>query len=109
MAEDTQTTFVILGGTGSVGSSLVRHLSKAGANVVVGVREPDKASAIAKETACDVQKVEANNSGSIEACVKAASDKYGTITGVANCIGSVLLKPAHLITDVEWHQTITQI
>lgn len=107
MAGDGKLTFVILGGTGSVGRALVRQLSDSGANVVIGVRDIDKAAALSEDTACAVHQVEADNPEAIEACVKAASDKYGTITGVANCIGSVLLKPAHLTTDAEWHHTIT--
>lgn len=107
MAEDEKRTFVILGGTGSVGSALVRHLSESGANVVIGVRDTDKAKALLQQTSCDVHHVEADNPEEIESVVNAASDKFGSITGVANCIGSVLLKPAHLTSDAEWHHTIT--
>ena len=67
----------------------------------------EKAAGLSEEVSCDVHKVEADDPASIEACVKAAAEKYGEITGVANCIGSVLLKPAHLTSDAEWHHTIT--
>lgn len=107
MPENGKQTFVVLGGSGSVGSALVRHLSEGGANVVIGVRDTDKAATLSEETGCDVHSVKADNPDEIEACVKAASDKFGSLNGVANCIGSVLLKPAHLTTDVEWHDTIT--
>jgi len=106
MTENTN-TFVVLGGTGSVGSALVRQLSTAGANVVIGVRDTDKATAIAEQASCDVHQVEADDPESIDACIKATVDKYHSISGVANCIGSVLLKPAHLTSDAEWHHTIT--
>jgi NAD(P)-dependent dehydrogenase (short-subunit alcohol dehydrogenase family) len=36
-----------------------------------------------------------------------ALDRFGRLDGAANCIGSVLLKPAHLTSDTEWHDTIT--
>jgi 3-oxoacyl-[acyl-carrier protein] reductase len=106
MPENKQ-TFIIIGGTGSIGSALVRQLSTTGANVVVGARDSEKAEQLADETGCDVHSVEAADPASIEACVKSAAGKHGSITGVANCIGSVLLKPAHLTTDAEWHHTIT--
>jgi 3-oxoacyl-[acyl-carrier protein] reductase len=106
MPEDGRQTFVILGGTGAVGSALVRHLAEIGANVVIGVRDTSKAAALSEETSCDVHPVEADNPEAIEACVKTTSERYGNINGVANCIGSVLLKPAHLTTDAEWHHTI---
>ena len=103
---DVQQTNVVLGGTGSVGQSVVRQLTTGGSNVVIGVREPDKASHLAGETGCAVCRVEADDAASIDACVKAAIEKYGDVTGVVNCIGSVLLKPAHLTSDAEWHHTI---
>lgn len=106
MTDDSK-TFVVLGATGSVGSTLVRTLRASGANVVVGVRDIAKASGIAAETGCDVHQVEADASETIDACINAAVDKYGSIAGVANCIGSVLLKPAHLTSDAEWQHTIT--
>ena len=100
-------TYIILGGTGSIGSALVRQLTSTGANVISGARDTGKSDQLADETGCDVHSVEADDPASIDACVNGAVEKYGTITGVANCIGSVLLKPAHLTSDAEWHHTIT--
>ncbi|MDG2127515.1 MAG: SDR family oxidoreductase [Fuerstiella sp.] len=104
---DEQQTYIILGGTGSIGSAVVRQLAVAGANLVVGARDFNKASQIAEEFQGDAHQVEADDSASIEACVKATLERHGKITGVANCIGSVLLKPAHMTSDEEWHHTIT--
>ena len=104
---DEQHTFIILGGTGSVGTAVVRQLAGTGANVVVGARDMVKAGLLAEKYRCDAFKVEADNSASIEACVDTASKKFGTISGVVNCIGSVLLKPAHLTSDDEWAHTIS--
>ena len=104
---DEQQTYIILGGTGSIGSAVVRQLAVAGANLVVGARDFNKASQIAEECQGDAHQVEADDSASIEACVKATLERHGKITGVANCIGSVLLKPAHMTSDEEWHHTIT--
>jgi 3-oxoacyl-[acyl-carrier protein] reductase len=100
-------TYIILGGTGSIGSALVRQLTSTVANVIIGARDTGKSDQLADETGCDVHSVEADDPASIDACVKGAVEKYGTITGVANCIGSVLLKAAHMTSDAEWHHTIT--
>lgn len=100
-------TYVIFGGTGAVGAELTRKLTAADANVVIGVRDVEKANALVQETGCDVHSVTADNSSSFEACLKSATEKYGTVNGVANCIGSVLLKPGHLTTDDEWNDVIT--
>ena len=100
-------TFVVFGAAGSVGSALVRQLTSAGHRVVAGVRDQEKGAALATETGCLVLTAEAGDAGAIEACVKAAADDPGTFSGIANCMGSVLLKPAHLTSEDEWQQTLT--
>lgn len=100
-------TYVVLGATGSVGSKLVEKLTSTGCNVVVGVRDTDKADGLQSRFGCEVHQISADNSASIEACLKAAATRFGQVDGVANCIGSVLLKPAHLTSDDEWHDVIT--
>jgi NAD(P)-dependent dehydrogenase (short-subunit alcohol dehydrogenase family) len=41
-----------------------------------------------------------------EQCLEAAKVEHGDVTGVANCIGSLLLKPAHRTSTDEWDETI---
>lgn len=107
MTPPAKQTFVVLGATGSVGSALCRILSAAGSSVVLGVRNIDKAVDLQQELDCDVHRVEAARSTSIDDCVQAAVEHHGALTGVVNCIGSVLLKPAHLTTDEEWDETLS--
>jgi NAD(P)-dependent dehydrogenase (short-subunit alcohol dehydrogenase family) len=33
-------------------------------------------------------------------------ERYGRLDSVANCVGSLLLKPAHLTSNAEWNITI---
>ena len=37
---------------------------------------------------------------------RAWARKFGKVDGIVNCVGSVLLKPAHLTTPAEWHETL---
>jgi len=99
-------SFVVLGATGAIGSSLVRNLTTNGSHVVAGVRDPVKAEQLREDTGCLVHQIAANESRSIETCIQAAEDQYGSIAGIANCIGSVLLKPAHLTSDAEWEEVL---
>jgi NAD(P)-dependent dehydrogenase (short-subunit alcohol dehydrogenase family) len=46
--------------------------------------------------------VDATKSASVEACVAMAFEQLGSLHGVVNCVGSLLLKPAHITTDEEW-------
>lgn len=100
-------TFVVFGATGSVGSALVRQLTAAGNKVIAGVRDPSRGEALAAETGCRVLAANAGDSAAIEACVKAGTEESGGLCGIANCMGSVLLKPAHLTSQDEWQQTLT--
>jgi NAD(P)-dependent dehydrogenase (short-subunit alcohol dehydrogenase family) len=51
--------------------------------------------------------VDATNYEQVERCVSRAIDQFGRIDGLAHCVGSLLLKPAHLTTDEEWAATVT--
>ena len=99
--------FVVLGGTGAIGSAVTAMLCAAGASVTVGVRDSQKGAALQQQHSCDVCLVHAADPGSIEQCVKSAVDRHGQLSGVVNCIGSVLLKPAHLTSDDDWNDVIT--
>jgi NAD(P)-dependent dehydrogenase (short-subunit alcohol dehydrogenase family) len=43
----------------------------------------------------------------VNGCVSLAAERFGRVDGVANCIGSLLLKPAHLTTEAEWESTLS--
>jgi NAD(P)-dependent dehydrogenase (short-subunit alcohol dehydrogenase family) len=51
--------------------------------------------------------VEAREPETIESCIARAADELGGLDGVANCIGSLLLKPAHLTSWPDWEETLT--
>lgn len=98
--------YVIFGGTGAVGSALANKLRTSGHQVAVGVRDVEKAADLSAD-GCHVFPADALSTGTVEDCLKSAESKMGAVHGVANCIGSVLLKPAHLTTDDEWADVIT--
>ena len=43
----------------------------------------------------------------VESCVKQAFEVYGQVNWIAYCVGSLLLKPAHILPEEEWDATIT--
>lgn len=97
--------FAVLGATGSVGYRLASQLVEAGHDVTIGGRNAEKLATIGQELGCETCEVTAGDAASIDACLKTAAGD-GQLDGVANCIGSVLLKPAHLISDDEWLETL---
>jgi NAD(P)-dependent dehydrogenase (short-subunit alcohol dehydrogenase family) len=72
---------------------------------LVGRRE-DKIVALASELDSPHAIADATSIEQVEACVAAAVDKLGEVNGIVNCVGSALLKPAHLTTAAEWDDTI---
>lgn len=103
---DKKPVSMILGGTGSVGRSLATNLAEQGHQVVIGGRDQRKLAAVAEHTAFDTVLLDADQSGSIDATIADVAKKYGRITGIANCIGSILLKPAHLTSDEEFDDVL---
>jgi len=102
---DRQFVTVILGGTGSVGQELASQLSTSGHTVIIGGRDEGKLAA-ARERGFETCRIDAAEPGSIAACIESAAENHGRVTGVVNCIGSILLKPAHLTTDEEFAQVV---
>ena len=100
-------SFVVFGASGGIGASLVRKLAAGEATVVAAARDrgrlahQDFPSAVRLAT-CDVGDAE-----QIAACLEFAQDEGGgRVQGVALCVGSILLKPAHMTTDAEWGEVL---
>lgn len=104
---NSASSFVILGGNSCVAKSLARRLLSCGNDLLMTARSDDGAAKLAVEFSCATAVATAEDSASIDACVEQALQRFGRVDGVVNCIGSVLLKPAHLTTDAEWHATLT--
>lgn len=97
---------VIFGAYGGIGSELARRLAARGYRLMLAGRNADKLSALATELNAASSVVEATDSAQIEAAVARAAEMFGGLHGVANCFGSLVLKPAHLTTDAELDDTL---
>jgi 3-oxoacyl-[acyl-carrier protein] reductase len=103
----SDTLHLVIGATGSAGSATVARLRAAGARVVIAARDGDELARLAEETdAEDAHKVDARDLAQVGELIAGVADTYGRLDGVANLVGSVLLKPAHLTTPDEWAETI---
>ena len=98
--------FLIVGATGGIGSALARRLAKVGARLSLAARTPNPLEGLARETNGIAIRMDATQSAEVDAAVARALTEYGRLDGVAHCVGSLLLKPAHLTTDEEWAQTL---
>lgn len=97
--------FVVLGGTGGIGSQVVRRLTDAGARVMVGARGEDRLASLAEETGAEIHSMDATDPQAVERVFDQAVRHFDGIDGAINCVGTVFLKPAHRTNDEEWEHT----
>jgi 3-oxoacyl-[acyl-carrier protein] reductase len=103
--------YIVVGATGGIGSELSWRLAAGGARLLVAARDEAKVSRLAaglgaQGFAAEGFALDATQFAPFEACVSRAAELYGRVDGVANCVGSLLLKPAHLTGEAEWAATV---
>ncbi len=97
---------VIVGATGAVGDALARRLAMASVRVIVAGRDEDRLRALADELDCHFLRCDVSDGRSVQACLEDAQAIAGSVRGVANCAGSLNLKPAHGMSDDEFEAVI---
>jgi NAD(P)-dependent dehydrogenase (short-subunit alcohol dehydrogenase family) len=69
-------------------------------------RSTESLETVAVATGGIVRQLDARQPNEVADAVTEAVGRFGRIDGIANCVGSLLLKPAHLTTDDEFDETI---
>ncbi len=103
---ESKPSYLVFGATGGIGASLCRRLALRGARVVLAARNGEKLQALADELDTSYIPVDAVRFEEVDACVEKAVQLLGRLDGVANCVGSLLLQPAHTTNEAEWLATI---
>ena len=104
MPETNQDVVIILGATGAVGRCLTQTIPSEGVTVVAAGRNTERLQNLSGQ-GIETVECDASQPGTIGAAIENAG-KIGTVRGIVNCIGSILLKPAHLTTDEEFHSVL---
>jgi NAD(P)-dependent dehydrogenase (short-subunit alcohol dehydrogenase family) len=100
---------VIFGGTGGTGSAIARALAVKGVPTFLVARSEERLIAVASEVGARGYAVaDATNLEQVERAFAEATASLGEISGVAHCVGSILLKPAHLTSEAEFTSVIHQ-
>lgn len=98
---------LIFGAAGGIGAALSRRLREKGWNLALASRDTSGAlTALCEDIDATALRSDVTDLASVEAAFGAAQEKFGRIDGVVNCVGSLLLKPAHLTSADEWAHTI---
>ncbi|MFN2371125.1 MAG: SDR family NAD(P)-dependent oxidoreductase [Candidatus Krumholzibacteriia bacterium] len=103
---ENEPVYLVLGATGGIGSATARMLAASGARLLLAGRSADKLAALGAELDAPTCSLDAREPGSVEAAATAAVTRYGRLDGIANLVGSLLLKPAHLTSVQEWQETL---
>lgn len=106
MTDSDTPVFLILGGTGGIGAAVTRRLHARGARVVPFARGEDRLEALSHELDVPFVAGDARDADAVQRAVDETVDRFGRLDGVANLVGSVLLKPAHLTTPEEVQATV---
>lgn len=97
---------LIFGASGGVGAALSRRLAASGASVALASRPSDRLDELASHLDAPKWELDAAEPARVESIVSEVVERFGRLDGVANCIGSLLLKSAHLTTLEEWDAVI---
>jgi NAD(P)-dependent dehydrogenase (short-subunit alcohol dehydrogenase family) len=98
--------FAITGATGSIGGALARRLAAAGHGVLLLGRNDAALAALGAELGQPHEALDVCSAAALQAAFASAAGRWGRLDGVAHCVGTVLLKPAHLTTDEEFRATL---
>ena len=102
-SNSTQQVVIVFGAYGGIGRALCQSLSAAGARLVLAGRRESALEELAAKypesvvVACDVTR-----SAEVDHVFTTAKERCGAVHGVAHCVGSLQLKPAHLVSDEEF-------
>jgi len=97
----------LIGASGGIGSVLARRLVAGGYAVVLAGRRAEPLRELAKGLGSTFIPVDACSFEALDNALNEALQVHGRLDGIVNCAGSLLLKPAHQTTQVEWRETVT--
>lgn len=99
-------TIVVFGGGGGIGAEVAARVVRRGWNCVIAGRTASALESVAQSINARVFVADARHDDQVDACVADAVNAFGGVDGIVNCVGSLLLKPAHLTTRAEWDDVL---
>ena len=92
--------YLIIGATGSIGSSLAEQLKNSGNDIHLVARNKGEVSSLAEKLGCEFTVADVLEDGFIE---KVKTD-IPEVKGIAYCVGSIDLKPLRMITEQDFNK-----
>lgn len=99
--------YILFGGSGGIGKAIAQQLAARGERFFLVGRNGDKLAQSSTELgAVGYSVADATSLDQVERAYTEAGAALGEISGVAHCVGSIILKPAHLTSENEFVSTI---
>jgi len=99
---------LLLGGAGGIGAATARRLVAAGTRVFLAGRSEAPLATLGAQLDAQWFVGDLTTFEAVDAAFSAAVEAIGPLSGVANLVGSIVLKPAHLTREDEYQHTIAQ-
>ena len=109
----TDRVFVVTGGSGAIGSAIVRALATQGAHVALTYKQgKDRAETLQSEISaqgrrCLIAAVDACDGKAISAFATRVETELGPVDGLVNNLGSTQVLPFALIEESDWDEMLT--
>jgi 3-oxoacyl-[acyl-carrier protein] reductase len=98
---------LIFGGSGGIGGSIARDLARRNIPVCLAARHEESLASVAREVgAAGYVVADATNLQQVEQAFASATTMLSGVSGVAHCVGSIVLKPAHLTSEAEFMSVV---
>lgn len=103
----TNKVILLLGATGGIGSKIATEASKLGAKLVLVARTQSKLDELSSKLEDSIAiSGDATNFNDLQEIVKKTEDKFGKIDVLIHAVGSILLKPIHILKEEEFVETL---
>ena len=103
---DSRPNVVLFGASGGIGSETARLLHRDGFGLALVGRSVERLQALGAELDAPVLEADGCSFAEAERAVAEASTALGSVGAVVNCIGSILLKPAHRTSEEEFEAVL---
>jgi 3-oxoacyl-[acyl-carrier protein] reductase len=108
MSESSKPVALIIGGSSGIGLALAKKLSALDWRLTITGRDAAKLQEAADALEANSALLDARDSTAVNELFDSVAKNFSRVDAVANCAGSMLLKPAHLTSDEEFSETIAQ-
>lgn len=103
MVESNNKKIIAIGGvTGGIGRSLAERLTKAGHTIHGFARNMDSVDGVS------VSQCDATDPAELDAFFNGVYEADGQLDAYVHAVGSIYIKPAHMTSDDDWHETINR-